>query len=611
MNKPKFNPDKAFQVVDEAKTVQAAPKPKFNKNKPFSDYIVDSLTAQDELEQEQLDRAPDLALLAAQGASQDFLDEGAGVVSSALNRTPYKEERDKFRAKLQGARDRTGIAGDVAELGGNVAITMIPGMKMSSTVGKELGLAAIQGAGAAKEMEDIPLQATKSVAISGAAQAVGKGVNKMLFDQPDKILARTMGANRKSFFDGKNTPKDPEKVAKRLDDLGLYRQGEVVFNEKTKKFVPNAAQGRLESFFKPQTLEDISARATTAVSTLKRQNEKLLANKKIPMAEVVRATQQAAFDFIPDGFDVMKRTAVANSVADKIIMDLELKGKVKGVFVQALDVEDIKRQLQQEVFNTFNKSADDLAMTPEAQRKFSTKLDDLVDSYGGPEYKSNNDLMSDLLSQNDNLEKKIITESAVGVEKPSITRGNLWDRAVDMVNPPSIGVGRARIGKNMDGLPLEVVRKGFKRAPVEMLNNNIQVIENDPGHPMQKGRMPQSIPNIPEQFIRTPLPRTTEGLMKNKKFVLGKVAQMAPEMFEAVSDVMENNPEELPALAQVLSQKAPHFFAKDKYNRFDGRIISEKDKQMAIKDTLLNDSLSTIEQAKIITKLNKEGLYDG
>jgi hypothetical protein len=125
-----------------------------------------------------------------------------------------------------------------------------------------------------------------------------------------------------------------------------------------------------------------------------------------------------------------------------------------------------------------------------------------------------------------------------------------------------------------------------------------------------KGRMPQSVPNIPEQFIRTPLPRNTEGLLKNKNFVLGKVAQMMPEMLEGVKDVMENNPENLPELAQVLAMKMPHVFEKDKYNRFDGRILSEKDKQVAIKDTLLNESLGAIEQARIITRLNKEGLYD-
>ena len=98
--------------------------------------------------------------------------------------------------------------------------------------------------------------------------------------------------------------------------------------------------------------------------------------------------------------------------------------------------------------------------------------------------------------------------------------------------------------------------------------------------------------------------------MQNQKFVMAKVAQMAPEMFDAVKDAYENNPESIGEIAQVLSMKMPHFFEKDKYNRFDGRILSEKDKNMAIKDTMNNPKMSSIEKGKVITRLNKEGLYD-
>jgi len=91
---------------------------------------------------------------------------------------------------------------------------------------------------------------------------------------------------------------------------------------------------------------------------------------------------------------------------------------------------------------------------------------------------------------------------------------------------------------------------------------------------------------------------------------LAKIAQMMPEMYDAVKDVFEHNPESLGELAQVISMKMPHVFAKDKYNRFDGRIVGEADKQKAIKDTLLKEELNSIEQAKIITKLNKTGEFD-
>lgn len=618
MSKPKFNPEKPFTAVDEVGTKQAGPKPKFDKNKPFYEYIGDSLMAQEEFEKEQIDKAPDMALLMAQGAAHDFLDEGAGAVT-AMTGGEYKEGRNKMRARIDEARKATGLGGDAAEIIGNVGVTMIPGARVASKVGTELGLAALQGAGAADELEDVPGQAAKSAAVSGATQIVGKGINKLLFNEPDKILARTTGANRKNFWDAKNTPKAPEQIRKRLDDMGFFKQGEVVYDKTTNKWIPHPSKSRLETFFKPQSLDDLHNRAQEAITALRHENDQLLKNKKIPMSKVLAATQQAARDFIPDGFDYVKREEAANKIVDKILMDLELKGKVpKNGLIDALDVEDIKRQMQNEVFNTFHKSADDLALTPESIRTFSTKIDDLVDSYGGPTYKKNNDLMSDLITQNEQIFQKVARESAEGIEKPNLTRGSITDRLVDMINPAPVGVMRARIGKSVDTIPGEITRKAFKRAPVEILNNHMQppveVIEDDPSHPMNqqgKGRMPQSVPNIPEQFIRTPLPRTTEGLMKNKTFVLGKVAQMMPEMFEAVKDTYDHEPEMLGEIAQVLSLKMPHLFERDKYNRFDGRILSEKDKQAAIKDTLLKNELSSIEQAKIITRLNKEGLYDG
>jgi hypothetical protein len=125
----------------------------------------------------------------------------------------------------------------------------------------------------------------------------------------------------------------------------------------------------------------------------------------------------------------------------------------------------------------------------------------------------------------------------------------------------------------------------------------------------QRGRMPQSVPNIPEELIRTPLPRSTQSLMEKKSFVLAKVAQMMPEMYEAVSDTYKHEPERLGEIAQVLSMKAPHLFERDKYNRYDGRILSEKDKAQAIKDTLLRKDISSVQQSKIITRLNQTGEF--
>lgn len=342
------------------------------------------------------------------------------------------------------------------------------------------------------------------------------------------------------------------------------------------------------------------------------------------MDKLATTLREAVMDFVPDGYDFAARTKQAENIVGTILNDLKMQQKIKrfdtgglssmptvpggrrvtdrtNMYVDAVDVEKIKKQLYDEVKQTFaqGKSANDLSVGPEFQRKFSAKIDKLMDSIGGEKYRVNNDIMSDLLTQNETIFNKIARESGYGVEGPRLTMGSQFINGIkDMtVNNVPAGVGMARIGQIPETATGQVMRNYVERLPTEAVNS--------------RGRSPQSVPNIPEQFIRTPLPRTTSELMKNKKFVLGKVAQMAPDMFEGVKDVFDHDPERLPELAQVLAMKMPHMFARDKYNRFDGRILSEQDKQRAIKDTLSNSDLNSIQQAEIITKLNKDGLYDG
>lgn len=117
--------------------------------------------------------------------------------------------------------------------------------------------------------------------------------------------------------------------------------------------------------------------------------------------------------------------------------------------------------------------------------------------------------------------------------------------------------------------------------------------------------IPRRLRNLPMELIRTPLPRSTEELMKNKNFVLAKIAQEAPSMFGAIKDVMENQPDKLPALASMAAQKVPQLFEQDKYNTFDGVILDPKMKLMALEDVRGNDSLSSIEKAKLFSKIQK------
>lgn len=598
------------------------------KSGPWDDYVA-SYTEQEELERTMPDTLDDAATLATQGFTHDFADEIAGGVEQFTG-GDYTQGRNEYRDKVDAARDRLPVAGPFIEGVGNVASTALFPAGRAGKVATEIGLGVAQGIGAAEEMEDVPRQAGFSGMASALTQMGGKGAAKMFgYDQPAKKLAKLAGARGQDFLkkgvEGvKETRRAPELVAGRLDKRGYFRQGEVEFDVDLGQFVPSKTSSRLDNFFKPQSLDDLHNRSTSAIDRLKTANQSLLKGKTVPMDKLATTLREAVMDFVPDGYDFAARTKQAENIVGNILNDLKMQQKIKrfdtgglssmptvpggrrvtdrtNMYVDAVDVEKIKKQLYDEVKQTFaqGKSANDLSVGPEFQRKFSAKIDKLMDSIGGEKYRVNNDIMSDLLTQNETIFNKIARESGYGVEGPRLTMGSqLINGIKDMtVNNVPAGVGMARIGQIPETATGQVMRNYVERLPTEAVNS--------------RGRSPQSVPNIPEQFIRTPLPRTTSELMKNKKFVLGKVAQMAPDMFEGVKDVFDHDPERLPELAQVLAMKMPHMFARDKYNRFDGRILSEQDKQRAIKDTLSNSDLNSIQQAEIITKLNKDGLYDG
>lgn len=592
---------------DSVDTKQAAPK---KEEKSYLKYIPDEMVNPEAIHD---DIVKDTLLLGAQGASFGYLDEMAGAISPN-----YVEGRDAVRKKVEGARERLPIVGPVVEAGGSVATSLaIPPLRGGHWA-KELGLAAIEGYGENTDPENVVSDIGFSVGTSGAANVVG-GIAKKVFDPPEDILANAAGARGINYRKGEafvgadsadeyaDRLKDPAGLAARLDKIGFFGMGRKNF--KNGQYV---REGGLTDALEPVSLESMMSRVQAGVSHLGDQNQQILKGKKIPLVKLKAALDQAANDFLPAGEDFVKRSAMAKELSDNAIQDLVLSGKVKpgDVAVDAAAVEDLKRKWQKTVASSYDsgKAVSEITnVGVEARRKFSTALDKLVDSVDKTgQYAKNNDAMRDLLTVEKLIHDKASRQRGYSMGGPRLTNmSQLWHSLLEnTVAHPQADLMRARIGQGMRTKTGQAATLGISRIPMEGVNSTIDQT------PSTEGRMPQSIKNIPEELIRTPLPRTTDGLMKNKPFVLAKVAQMMPDMFEAVKDVYENNPESLPELAQVIAMKMPHVFEKDKYNRFDGRILSEQDKQKAIKDTLLNTKISTIEQARIITKLNKEGLYD-
>lgn len=631
MSKPPFDPNKPFTVVDEVSDQQAAPapapvneylakrernkKPKFDPSKPFTHYIAEGEEAAQATNDEILGN---VTRLVAHGATSGFSDEIAGKLAQSVG-GDYEKTRDEHRAKLETAREELPLVGPVLEGVGSAATSAAIPVLKGGTVLTELGLAGLDAIGENTDPDTLANDLMWAGGISGVAQGAGK-VLKNMVSPPEEILGNSAGARgidyrKGEYFLGADNAdeyadrlKDPAGLAARLDKIGFFGMGKKAF--KGDKYVRS---GGLEDSISPINMETLMERVQNGLSNLGDHNRSLLKGKRIPVAQLKATLYQATQDALSKGENYLHRAVKAQEIVDTAFEDLMLKGHLQpgASAIDASAVEGLKRDWQKKVAASFEsgKSLSDITdVGVELRRKFSTAVDKLVDQYGGPQYAKNNDMMRDFKAVEAMIHNKTSRLRGYSGGGPRLTNlKHLWSSLMEnTLFHPQADVARARIGQGLRTPIGQAVEKAITRTPMEWMNGQIDQTPET----QVPFRAPNSVPNIPEQFIRTPLPRTTEGLVQNKKFVLGKVAQMAPDMFEAVQDVFDHNPENLPELAQTLAMKMPHFFEKDKYNRFDGRILTEKDKSQAVKDTLLNSKLSSIEQAKIITRLNKEGLYD-
>jgi len=365
------------------------------------------------------------------------------------------------------------------------------------------------------------------------------------------------------------------------------------------------------------TEDRLLARAEDAVKKLQAKKERyygtLLDNRFLPASSINNMAEEIAEEYSQRGLlkGPMNRNKAVANVRENILDQLmNLGGDMSRISLRELD--RLKKMAQEDVRN-FSKGLGDLGDKDELARITARKLKNLVeDNIGNEGYKKINSKQHDFLSVAGDLRNKIRSLDLAAPDRQQLEKTNLIEGVKDSLTGGSQGrldraAGKEWWEKHIPKPARAILPYAAEEAPGAIYRQQMQGQEGMRGN----GRDPSGkVDNIPEQLIRTPLPRSTEALMEQKPFVLAKIAQMMPEMYDAVKDVFEHNPESLGELAQVISMKMPHVFAKDKYNRFDGRIVSEADKQKAIKDTLLKEELNSIEQAKIITKLNKTGEFD-
>lgn len=620
-SKPKFDPSKPFTVVSEP--VGKSAKPKFDPSKEYtilSGEEVPPREASSEIaglegQKALADWTKQMAILGGHGASQGFSDEAiAGIKTGSLSSPEYITERDILRDEMQKRKEEMGIPGVLAEAGGSVLSTMAVPVLRGSPVLKEIGSAALSGMGEAKEMADVPREAAKAALIQGAAEGAGKVIKNTFFDEPTKILTRSIGLRPGDVHGdiGANAIKSTE----RLNTVGFFKQGGVTLDPKSYSFKRTAKD--LTSFIKPLTKEDLAKRATETIEILKNRNKDLLKNKKVPSNEFKRALyegiQELTYD--PKGFDVDARYGLARDLTEVVERDLKKKGGYAlGQPIDAHDVELAKQSLDAHMKGpAFEKKLLDLGIDKQGMMKFRTKIDDLLDSpkIGGDEYKNNNDLMSDLITVSEVMKRKEAGSYVDSVNR-SINTQNWWDKTKEALSPTSVDIARSDIAKLPETALGGFATKTLTRAPVERFTGrspqSVQEGYNFGGVKPAFGNAFAKPPIDPREIVKYRLPTTTRGILEDKERVLAKLAQnkIPPEVIDTIAQALNEDQGSVADIAPLLMTQFPTLFEKSQYKVFDGKFVDPNDKAKAADAISKRDDLNSIQRAKMINQINKKG----
>lgn len=609
--------------------------------------------AEFETQQEAAQLVKDFMKLGVSGAGHGLVEEAiAGVKTGSLSSPEYVKERDLLRGDIQQARENLGLMAPFVEgAGAELATAALPIAK-GAKIAKRIGSAFLQGAGEAPEVENIP----KYSAVSGLAETgmelAGAGVKKFLFDDPTEILSNTIGTKgteiriKERFGAGKPMPGKYETVQKslggireedgqravlgsieRLDKKGFFKQGKKYFDPDKKAFV--RTKDSLEGFLKPQNLDDLYETASQGLASLKSANEKLLKGKSIPTQEFKRNLDSAvaSMTYDPYGFNLSKMGDLASEIAGIVESDMRMKKAWTSNTgnIAAKDVEIAKQSLDKYLDSpAFKKRAEELNITDSTIMSFRTKLDRLLDSVAGNEYKLNNDTMSDLKRVQDLIWEKQ-GRKYVDTGSRLVDRRGIGEMVIDTLNYPAANILRSDISKAIQTPASEFGMGVLKRVPSEMFSKDkgyyperqIQQSEEEqvpqynvvPKNFSGVLRNPSSIGFSPREIINYQIPRTTQGIIENKDRVLAKLVQngVPDQMVDTIAQALNGHPEDLGNIASLLSTQFPTLFERSKYKTFDGKFVDPNDKARAADEISKRDDLNSIQRAKMINKINKTG----
>ena len=562
--------------------------------------------------------AVDVPISVAQTASLGFGDEAIGHIAAVYKKSTgdersyediYTEAKTSTLEKVEGARKRSPVSTFIADM---VTPNPLKFFKATKAAGPIIS-SLIEGYGQA-EGEDIGTQVAISGGIGAATKILG-GIGKKTFGEPAATEARFLGLDS-AEADLKKGPgykfiDDVNQSLKRLRSKGMFSKSKSTYSAKANKW---RTMGGKSKTISPRAadVKDIEIKMDRAAGDASKRVEKILESKSVSFSELNMEGPQQGLLFDEEtimNFGKEEGLPRVHQILEKVkSLDVAKVDEAKKVIQNSFDnisrgtgtltLTDVHREKQRLYKLLSGKFGEESTGVQETVRKDLARMyKDMVDHYAdNDEVRGLNETMSDIFNFKSGVTKKVkekfLTSPIKDIRGASV--GGLLYRAergmesfLDVYRPY-----RSKAGRMYEGIPeggRDYLEGVGGLAPARAMN-----------------REPQS---IPEELIRTKFPRTTEAILENKDTLLAKIAQQAPDMFDAVQEVFEHSPEDIPDIMPALIQMAGFLFKKDKYNRFDGVILDPQLKELARKDVMKHDNLSNVEKIEILDKLNKTGEY--
>jgi len=589
--------------------------------------------------------AEDMPRAFVSGASLGFHDEALGGIVAAYQKATgdprpygelYEEARDAERGKIEEGRKRSPIATFLAEMGGGAAISSlgiagkvagkIPKIGTKFPTSGALNTAAEgfsigYGESTKEDLSGNLIDAAATGITSGLLHKAGEKVSDFIFPDSSNLRAKYTGADLKDFKKHGGFG-DPEVIAADAHKMRAFKYSKSNYNFKTHQLDPVGKTGRNT----PTRVEALQNWTDNLEKMAKEKARLVKTNASKPLYYGKDIAESPAMVNALGRLEADSTDINARDIVDNIAKEVEFHFNNNHEYInafgekvvepQGIDLTrvDALKSAYQEKASKFYDSID--PMDREVAEKYTSVADALKlfiennTGKAGKQIKKINHSYYTLKNSSRRIHKEIARDkygASEGITKEIPMVGTALyqgGKIIDNIQGgPKMKLGRASVGDFLrDKVPEPVKKFGGQLAPrgtQTLLNTHER--ENSVNR-----REPQS---IPEQLIRTPLPRNSEEFLDKKDFVLMKAAQQAPELFDNLKDILENSPEDVPELLPILAQQAPHLFPRDKYNRIDGVILNPEDKIRATKDTMNRDDLSNHDKMKMINELNKTGVF--